>query len=41
MGKREGQGKYTYTNGDVYTGESKANLKNGIGRIIYAADKSE
>ena len=38
-GHREGQGKYTYSNGDVYVGEFKANKKDGIGRLLYA-DKS-
>ena len=36
---RSGKGKYTYSNGDVYNGEFKNNLKNGIGRLVYT-DKS-
>jgi radial spoke head protein 1 len=39
MKLRSGKGKYTYSNGDVYSGEFKDNLKHGIGRIIYS-DKS-
>lgn len=36
---REGKGKYTYSNGDVYNGSFVNNLKHGIGRLNYA-DKS-
>ena len=37
---RSGKGKYTYSNGDVYTGDLVNNVKHGIGRLVYA-DKSE
>ena len=36
---REGKGKYTYSNGDIYNGEFKNNKKHGIGKLNYA-DKS-
>lgn len=39
MQLRDGKGKYTYSNGDVYTGDFLNNVKHGIGRLVYA-DKS-
>merc|ERR1711966_51423 len=34
-GMRQGQGKYTYYSGDVFTGTFENNLKTGKGRITY------
>ena len=38
--KREGDGTYLFSNGDMYTGEWRNNLKDGLG-IEYYADGSE
>ena len=32
--KRHGEGKYTYSNGDIYEGEWKDNRRNGNGKLI-------
>ena len=34
--KKEGKGKYYYTNGDIYDGEFKNDLKEGNGTLYYA-----
>ena len=33
--RRNGKGKYIYTNGDKYEGDFKDNKKHGIGKLIY------
>jgi hypothetical protein len=35
-GKRHGQGKFTYANGDAYEGSWENDLKHGNGEYIYA-----
>ncbi|MCB8818319.1 cell wall-binding repeat-containing protein [Desulfosporosinus shakirovi] len=35
-GKKEGQGKYTWANGDVYSGEWKNDKMNGRGVLVYS-----
>ena len=34
-GKREGFGKYFYSNGEIYEGQFKNNLKNGKGKYLF------
>jgi hypothetical protein len=36
-GKREGYGKYTYSNDDVYVGEWHDNKRHGKGEMRYAS----
>jgi len=40
-GKREGDGTFTYINGDVYVGEWKAGKKHGKGTYTYAKDETQ
>ena len=34
MDKKEGRGKYTFANGDVYDGEWKADKRHGHGELV-------
>jgi len=34
-GKRHGQGRYTWTNGDSYEGEWREGKPNGLGKVTY------
>ena len=35
MDKKEGKGKMTYSNGDVYDGEWKYDRRNGLGTLFF------
>ena len=39
--EREGQGTYTYANGDQYVGEWKKGLRHGKGTFVHANKKVE
>lgn len=41
QGKRNGEGQYTYANGDIYKGGWKDNLKDGTGTYHFKASMSQ